>query len=91
MGEKRHVAFWDRFGKVDRGGQSGRSTGLCHDYTSLHGIDEQNRIQINLYSMHKRYMNMQYRQISLYPENGPTIRVASSYYNLIIQHKNREQ
>lgn len=53
MVEKRHVAFWDRFGKVDRGGQSGKSTRLYHNYTSLHGIDEHNcfsRNQINLYS-----------------------------------------
>lgn len=75
MGEKRHVAFWDRFGNVDRGGQSGKSTGLYHDFTSLHGIDEQNcsfsRNQINLYSTYKRYMNMQYRRTSLYPEKWP--------------------
>lgn len=31
MNNKRHVAFWNHFRKVDRGGQPGKSTGLCHD------------------------------------------------------------
>lgn len=74
MDKKRHVAFWDHFGKVDRGGQSGKSTGLYQDCTSLYGIGEQNclpRIEININSTYRRYMKMQYRQTSLYPEKWP--------------------